>query len=246
MSSEEHVEEYISSGKDEFNVGQLAVVLKECQALVHPDVDKALANESQDAVASEADWEKFYAIINKLNAPVVSLYEVPQPRAAATVIAAVALGIQIAQILWNIFRGWDDKAVSYHCSCSLGMLLNLRTYQGRSQWTQDLVRDSFQPNPHFNYVVVCTNHSVNFDGVRDRDWSSQTYDYSLRIGRVRYVFFFSRFPCKFSYLISNNCYIGIHCTRSAAVSSRSSAMEDSSMYVAVYLNLFIGGLTRFL
>ena len=120
MSSEEHVEEYISSGKDEFNVGQLAVVLKECQALVHPDVDKALANESHDAVASEADWEKFYAIINKLNAPVISLIEAPEQgvsaASASTVIDAISLGIQIAQILWNIFRGWDDKAVSDHCS----------------------------------------------------------------------------------------------------------------------------------
>ena len=78
MSSEEHVEELVSCGKDEFSVGQLVSVLKECQALVHPDVDEALANESHDAAASEADWEKFYAIIEKLNAPVISLIEAPE------------------------------------------------------------------------------------------------------------------------------------------------------------------------
>ena len=74
MSSEEHVEELVSCGKDEFSVDQLVSVLKECQALVRPDVDEALANESH---ASEADWEKFYAIIEKLNAPVISLIEAP-------------------------------------------------------------------------------------------------------------------------------------------------------------------------
>ena len=110
-------EEYVSSGKDEFSVGQLAVALKESQALVHPDdVDKALAHESQDAVASEADWEKFYAIINKLNAPVVSLIEAPEKRVSPdTVIAAISLAIQIAESLWNFFSGWDDKAVRDHC-----------------------------------------------------------------------------------------------------------------------------------
>ena len=128
MSSEEHVEEYISSGKDEFTVGQLVVALKESQALIHPDVDKALAEKS-DAVATAADLEKFYAIINKLNVPVTSLIEtgVEKRVSPATVIAAISLAIQIAESLWNFFRGWDDKAVGHHCSW-LGIFLNLRTY----------------------------------------------------------------------------------------------------------------------
>ena len=119
MSSEEHVEEHVSSGKDKFSVGQLDAALKESQALIHPDVGKVLAYESPDAVASAADWEKFYAAINKVDVPVVSLSEAPEQRvAAATVIAAIALAIQIAQTLWNIFRGWDDKAVGDRCSVS--------------------------------------------------------------------------------------------------------------------------------
>ena len=117
MSSEEHVEEHVSSGKDEFSVGQLVVALKESQALVHPDVDKALAHESPDAVASAADWERFYAAINKVDAPVISLSEAVQQRVSAgTVIAAISLAIQIAETLWNIFSGWDDKAVGDHCT----------------------------------------------------------------------------------------------------------------------------------
>jgi hypothetical protein len=113
MSSEEN----ISSGKDEFTVGQLAAALKESQALVHPNVDKALAYESDDSVATPADLEKFYATINTINAPVTALTEAPEQRVSAgTVIAAIALAIQIAQTLWSFFSGWDDKAVGDHCS----------------------------------------------------------------------------------------------------------------------------------
>ena len=110
-------EEYISSGKDEFTVGQLAASLKESQALVHPGVDKALTNKSDDSVATAADFEKFYAIINTINAPVTSLTEGAEQRVSpGTVIAAISLAIQIAETLWNFFSGWDDKAVSDHCS----------------------------------------------------------------------------------------------------------------------------------
>ena len=118
MSSEEHVEEHISSGNDEFSVGQLAVALKESQVLVNPGVDKAFAHESHDAVASAANWEKFYDIINKLNAPVVSLIEAPEQHSASAgaVIGAVASGINIADFQWNACKGLDDKKVSDHCS----------------------------------------------------------------------------------------------------------------------------------
>ena len=120
MSSEEHVEELVSCGKDEFSVGQLVSVLKECQALVRPDVDEALANESHDAAASEADWEKFYAIIEKLNAPVISLIEAPEldvsAPSAGTVIAAITFALEVAEQLWTTFKGFDDKKVSDHCS----------------------------------------------------------------------------------------------------------------------------------
>ena len=139
MSSEEHVEEHISSGKDDFTVGQLTVSLKEIQRLVLPDVDKALGPVDEalglvdealglvdkalgpeprhdDAVATAADWEKFYATINTVNAPVASLDEIEKRVSAGTVIAAISLAIQIAQTLWNFFSGWDDKAVGDHCS----------------------------------------------------------------------------------------------------------------------------------
>ena len=132
MSSEEHVEEHISSGKDDFTVGQLTVSLKEIQRLVLPDVDKALGPVDKalglvdkalgpeprhdDAVATAADWEKFYATINTVNAPVASLGEIEKRVSAGTVIAAISLAIQIAQTLWNFFSGWDDKAVGDHCS----------------------------------------------------------------------------------------------------------------------------------
>ena len=118
MSSEEHVEEHTSNGKDDFTVGQLTGSLKESQGLVHPDVDKALGPEPRhdDAVATAADWEKFYATINTVNAPVASLGEIEKRVSAGTVIAAISLAIQIAEALWNIFRGWDDKAVGDHCS----------------------------------------------------------------------------------------------------------------------------------
>jgi hypothetical protein len=113
MSSEEN----ISSGKDEFTVGQLVAALKESQALVHPSVDKTLAYESDDSVATAADLEKFYAAINTINAPVTSLTESLQQRVSAgTVIAAISLAIQIAESLWSFFSGWDDKAVGDHCS----------------------------------------------------------------------------------------------------------------------------------
>jgi hypothetical protein len=102
MSSEEH----ISSGKDEFTVGQLTAALKESQALVHPNVDITLAYESDDSVATAADWEKFYATINTIKAPVTSLTEaVEQCVSAGTVIAAISLAIQIAESLWNFFGG---------------------------------------------------------------------------------------------------------------------------------------------
>ena len=119
MSSEKHVQKHISSGKDEFSVCQLNAALKESQTLVHPDVDKVFAHKSHDAVASAANLEKFYEASNSVDAPVTSIIKAPEQHVAtATVIAAIALAIQkITQTLWNIFRGWDDKAVGDpHCS----------------------------------------------------------------------------------------------------------------------------------
>ena len=125
MFSEQYIEEYVSSGKDEFTVGQLDATLKECYALVHPDVDKALANESHDAVASAADWEKFYDIINKVDAPVTALVQVPDSEQRGDTISkrtdkvlaattAVSMALGSAHILWRMFSGWDDKAVGDH------------------------------------------------------------------------------------------------------------------------------------
>lgn len=109
MSSEEHDQEHISSA-----------ALKESQALLHPDVDKALAHESHDTVPTAANWEKSYGTINAVNSPVTAFTEVPkQCIAATTVIAANNLAIRIAQTLWGIFRGWDDKQVGDTGNCSI-------------------------------------------------------------------------------------------------------------------------------
>ncbi|KAG5633410.1 hypothetical protein H0H81_008012 [Sphagnurus paluster] len=175
MSTEESQTQFVSNGKDEFKVSQLVAALKESKGLVHTHVHESLSLGDHQEVANEGDWEQFWAAVNKIDAPVTQLVEAQEKGAVravspGTVIAAIDLAITIAQTLWNIFRGWDDKA-------------------GRSQWTQDLVRDAYRQNPQFNYVVVCTRHSTNFNGVRDRDWSARTYRYGLKIGSITYTLY---------------------------------------------------------
>ncbi|KAG5634914.1 hypothetical protein H0H81_000347 [Sphagnurus paluster] len=169
MSSQEAHHDALVPGKVEIPISTLVAALKHYGVNTH-EVFGATEAESS-AVATDAELEKFWVAIKKVNVQPSSLLlentEGVQPAGAATVIAAIALAITIAQTLWNIFRSWDDK-------------------DGRSQWTQDLVRQSFQRNPQFNYVVVHTRHSINFNGVRDVDWSVERYNYSLRIGSVPY------------------------------------------------------------
>lgn len=110
----------LTTGKDNFPLSVLITALRENQGLVHIDeVDSALTQGTNDSdLATDADWEKFWAAAKKINAPLTFLVEPtltiePDPRVSAgTVIAAISLAIVVAEKLWNFFSGFDDKAVS--------------------------------------------------------------------------------------------------------------------------------------
>ncbi|KAG5650199.1 hypothetical protein H0H81_000349 [Sphagnurus paluster] len=189
MSSEESQTQFVSSGKDDFKVSQLVAALKESKGLVHTHVHESLSLGAHEDVATEADWGQFWATINKIDAPVTQLVEDPEEKGVlravspGTAIGAVSLAITVAQTLYSVFSGWDDKSSDEKDAERRAML------QGRSQWTQDLVRDAYRHNPQFNYVVVCIKHSTKFNGIRDRDWSAQTFHYKLKIGSITYTLY---------------------------------------------------------
>ncbi|KAG5653812.1 hypothetical protein H0H81_010280 [Sphagnurus paluster] len=164
MSSEEANTAVIVNG--ELSVSVLAAALKGTHSAEAHHVFSAEESKSS-AVATEADWAKFWAAANKIKVRPTLLLDSPEvsPAAAATVIAAIALAVQIADVLWNIFKGFDDK-------------------EGRSKWTAQVVGDSRRENPHFNWVIVYTNHSINFQGIRDVDWSVRSVRYGLKVGYI--------------------------------------------------------------
>jgi len=162
--------------KEDFPLSQLIAALENNQGLVHIDVDPAFSKAKPDssAVASDADWEKFWAAVAHINAPVAFLIE-PSSHISAmkndvdpgAVIGAISLFIDIAEKVWNFFSNLDDKA-------------------GRSAWTPKLVQDAYAQNSNFNYVVCDSKHNIKFDGVQDKDWSVRTYNYKLKIGSIPY------------------------------------------------------------
>ncbi|KAG5634912.1 hypothetical protein H0H81_000345, partial [Sphagnurus paluster] len=98
MSSEEAHHDSLVAGKVEIPTSTLIAALKHYGVNTH-EVFGATEAESS-AIATDAELEKFWVAIKKVNVQPSSLLlentEGVQPAAAATVIAAIALAIQIA------------------------------------------------------------------------------------------------------------------------------------------------------
>ncbi|KAE9397832.1 hypothetical protein BT96DRAFT_976727 [Gymnopus androsaceus JB14] len=109
-------------------------------------------------LATDADWEKFWAAAKKINAPLTFLVEPT---------LTIEPDSRVAEKLWNFFSGFDDKA-------------------GRERWTQDLMIESRAQDPRWNYVVCYSRHSINFEGRQGIDWDVRTYNYKLKIGSASY------------------------------------------------------------
>lgn len=83
MSSEELVASIKDLGENDtvdshvqhdFTISSLALALKTCHTLVPANLSHDLS-ESNSAVATEADWDKFWAAVDKVNAPLTALVE---------------------------------------------------------------------------------------------------------------------------------------------------------------------------
>lgn len=120
MSSANNDTTALTSGKDDFALSHLIAALEKNQGLVHIDVDPAFSKAPTDSsvVASDADWEKFWAAVAKINAPATALIESPNHvggrrerisgEAVRTIVVTV---IQIGKTLWDTFKNFDQKDV---------------------------------------------------------------------------------------------------------------------------------------
>jgi hypothetical protein len=124
MSSTSHdIVERHEIVRHQLTVPQLYELLKHAKALSHPGGLERALEATKSGVATAEDWSKFFTAVNSVaDVPVISVLAIDEddtkdsnhPIVAAsadTVIAAIALAIQIAEILWNFFSGFDDKEV---------------------------------------------------------------------------------------------------------------------------------------